>query len=223
MLRGMKICPGSDSFVTKVLTLTTDRWYVTRFAEFLSEERKARLGIITSHLDKKQPWSEPESLPTQLQSPPLIEQGKTLPSPEEGPPRLSHDSNTHELQKYTYDKYYQYVDELYTSSSQECKHSYVTFPFFPSLSIFDNPFESACNPRKLPFNPSPHVSYSEPMYPWQKSSPHSMPSNRLQYGEYSYYYEDYNHSNWESYPLPTRPHTQPSSSTQLHDYFNIFT
>lgn len=197
--------------------------HVTRFAEFLSEEWRSRLGIITSDLNKKQPWSEPESLPDpNLESPPSFkEQQKTAPSPkpppEEGPPR--------EMQKHYYDKYYQHVDELYTSSSssQELEHAYVTSPFFPSLSIFDNPFESVYNPQPLPFSPSPHVTYSEPMYSWQKSLPPRMPSNQLQYGEYSYYYEDYSNSNRESYPPPTRPHTKPSSSTQLHDYFNIFT
>lgn len=224
-----KNCTGLVSFVTEMLTLTIDLWYVTRFAEFLSDERRSRLGIIASNVNKKQSWSEPESLPARLKSPPLLkEQQKTPPSPkpppEEGPPRLSYDPpRTPEMQKHYYDKYYHYVDELYTSSSQELEHAYVTSPFFPSLSIFDNPFESVYNPQQLPFSPSPHVTYSEPMYTWHKSSPPRMPSNQLQYGEYSYYYEDYNNLNRESYPPLTRPHTNPSSSTQLHDYFNIFT
>ena len=244
-------CTGSDSFVAEMLTLTIDLWYVTRFAEFLSDERRSRLGIIASNLDKKQPWSEPEPLPVRLQSPPLLkERQKTLPSPkpppEERPPR------TPEMQKHYFDKYYQHVDELYASSSQELEHAYVTSPFFPSPFIFDNPFESVYNPQQLPFNPSPYMTYSEPVYTWQNSSPPRIPSNRLQYGEYSYYYEDYSkwqnslppripsnqlqygeysyyyedysNSNRESFPPPTRPHTMPpSSSTQLHDYFNIFT
>jgi hypothetical protein len=222
-------CTGSDSFVAEMLTLTIDLWYVTRFAEFLSDERRSRLGIIASDLDKKQPWSEPEPLPARLQSPPLLkERQKTLPSPkpppEEGPPRPS------EMQKHYYDKYYQHGDELYaSSSSQELEHAYATSPFLPSPSIFDNPFESEYNPQRLPFNQwpsqfSPYTNYSEPVYTWQNSSPPRIPSNQLQYGEYSYYYEDYSNSNRESYPPPTRPHTMPpSSSTQLHDYFNIFT
>lgn len=116
------------------------------------------------------------------------------------------------------------------SNVEHEERAYVTFPYFPTLAFFDNPFETTYSVQG-----SPHVEpvYSTYSYPQPESDSsrrlrglsslsQSRTSRSSSYSDYdgsdpgSLIYYDNSHQKVHTYS------SQPSSSTRYKDYFNIF-
>lgn len=121
------------------------------------------------------------------------------------------------------------------------ERAYVTFPYFPSLVFFDNPFETTHSGQGYPHAAPQALSYMEPVYSTysypqpvsessrrskgQSSFSRSTQSRSSSYSEYedsdhgSLIYYDNTHQT--SYPKVQSYNSQPSPS-RYSDYFNIF-
>ncbi|KAG0569724.1 hypothetical protein KC19_6G111600 [Ceratodon purpureus] len=213
----------------------TNREALRRFAQFLSQERRARFASKATS-PKKQPTSQPTApaKPTEpskspqykAKKPPPIEK----PQPERVPSLASDSAKAKSAMELVMDSQVEYQER-----------AYVTFPYFPSLTFFDNPFETTHSGQGSPHAAPQAVSYMEPVYSTysypqpesessrrsrgQSSFSRSSQSRSSSYSEYddsdhgSLVYYDISHQT--SYPKGQSYSSQPSSS-RYNDYFNIF-
>lgn len=137
------------------------------------------------------------------------------------------------------------MDLVAESYIEHQERAYVTFPYFPSLTFFDDPFETTHSGQGSPYD-AQQASYMEPVYStYSYPQPESDSSRRLR-GLSSFSrssqsrtsrsssYSDcddsdrgsliyYDNSHQTSFPKVHSYSSQPSSSTRYKDYFNIFT
>lgn len=189
---------------------------ICRFALFLSQERNARMAA-KKNSGKKHPINQSAALTipsTQSAAPEL--KLRTLPPLKRIPSSVVAKEDPEKLKTA--------IDESYE------ERAYVTFPYYPSLTFFDNPFETTHSGQG-----SPHVEpvYSTYSYPQPESDSsrrmrglsslsQSRTSRSSSYSDYdgsdpgSLIYYDNTHQKVHTYS------SQPNSSTRYKDYFNIF-
>jgi len=212
-----------------------------RFAQFLSEERNARLAA-KSTLPKKKLTKQSTStaMPPTLGVTPDSNPAKSPPI-KKAPPSTDWVPNLEPAPKLK-----TAMDSVTESYVEHQESAYVTFPaYFPSLTFFDNPFEATHSDQESPYA-TPQSSYMDPVYStYSYPQPESESSRRLRplssfsrssqsrtsrpssYSGYDdsdpgsliYYDNSYQTSYWKVHAYSS----QSSSSTRYKDYFNIFT
>ena len=228
-----------------VLTIHIESVY-DRFAQYLSQERKAR-SAAKSTPAKQQPTSQPTTpakppSPTKRAAPSAApkehpQYTSKKPPPIEKPPQpepslpspatnLAEEKSAREL--------------VIETQVEHQERAYVTFPYFPSLTFFDSPFETTHSGHGSPHAAPQAFSYMEPVYSTYSYPQPESESSRRSRGQSSFsrssqsrsssysddedsdhgslvYYDNTHHS----YPKMHSYNSQPSSS-RYHDYFNIF-
>lgn len=241
----------------------TNRTALQRFAYYLSQERKGRSAAKSTPAEKqpakepskkqpakapskKQSAKEPSAPALAAPSEPAVIESKTE-SQSEKPPAESAPSPAAAQKpdpapvsesKTAVEK----VVESQVTERQE--RAYVTFPYYPSLQYFDNPFETTHRNHGYTYDP-PQVSYMEPAYstysyPQPDSDSYRSSQDELSFSNAAYSesstFSEYNNVDHTSYTYDDNtyqtsfPRTQQSnssqaasgSSTRYQDYFNIF-
>lgn len=208
-------------------------WYIVydRFANFLSQERKARIAS-KSTAAKKQPAKEPTTPALPVPSAPAVAESRSESNSEKPPAKPAPQPDPAPSAM---------VEKAVESQvTEHQERAYVTFPYYPSLEYFDNPFETA-HSNHAPQQPS----YMEPVYSTYSYPQPDFDSSRRSQDELSFSNSPYSgsstfsepndsyHSSYTYYDntyQTTYPNTQQSngsqsasgSSTRYPDYFNIF-
>lgn len=217
-----------------------------RFAQFLSQERKARAERMSRAERKTPPKAQP---PSQLPAAPDAAPTESKPEAksEKAPTTEPAKAAVPKLEPAPKPK--TAVERVMESQVVEVQErAYVTFPYsYPTQQFFGNPFESTTH--SITYADPPHASFMDPVYTgrnmepadpevssgsWRGDQSTSFSSSSLsgQSSTFSEYYDSdqssytYYENAYQMYPKTqsTQRSSQPAqgSSARYQDYFNIF-